>query len=88
MVSVLVGGRENIWRETYGSLNKGADGGHTREGHDKWGRRRTLTFVIVSGAQVVGLGMLEGQQGAREGKREDGEVAAHGLLSVASGAAW
>ena len=39
---------------------------------------RTLTIVAVGGAQVVGLDMLEGQQGAREGERED--VAPHGML--------
>lgn len=45
-------------------------------------KRRTLTLVAVGGAQVVGLDMLEWQQGAREGKREDVQVAAHGLLCV------
>jgi len=47
------------------------------EGQDK--RRRTLTFVAV-GAEVVGVRVLEGQQGAREGKREEFGVAAHGSV--------
>ena len=56
---------------------KGAQGEDTTNGQDK--RRRTLTFVAV-GTEVVGVHVLEGQQGAREGQRKNVDVAAHGFM--------
>ena len=66
---------------------KGAQGeAQPMEGQDK--RRRTLTFVAV-GAEVVGVRVLEGQQDAREGKREEFDVAAHSfVVLVLLGKSW
>lgn len=41
----------------------------------------TLTLVAV-GAEVVGLHVLEGEQGAGQGKRDNFKVASHGFLWV------